>query len=93
MRNWFTEEFVTTSYTSCTIAREFKRRHRANLFGENASKFFTHVTEPVAISSAIAAPDAGEYSIPQHECPVATYSPFVPGTAPMTGMPSWVIGR
>ena len=51
------------------------------------------MTDPSATSSAIAAPDAGAFKMPQQECPVATYTFSVPGTLPMIGAPSAVTGR
>jgi hypothetical protein len=68
------------------------RAHVARL-GAKRSNPGTTVTFPSAMSSAIAAPDAGAFRMPQQECPVATYTFLVFGTLPMIGAPSLVTGR
>lgn len=55
-----------------------------NREGENGERS-TKEDLPSTISWLTAKPVAGALRMPQHECPVATYAPSTPDTAPATG--------
>jgi hypothetical protein len=48
---------------------------------------------PSMSNSAIASPVAGPFKMPQHPCPEAMNAPLTPGSSPITGIPSFVVGR
>mmetsp|Transcript_11098 Transcript_11098/g.22755 ORF Transcript_11098/g.22755 Transcript_11098/m.22755 type:complete len:122 (-) Transcript_11098:1194-1559(-) len=76
---------------SC-VEKQYRDYLRYGLSNPNTLKS-TCIVLPSINNSATASPVAGPFSIPQQPCPAATKAPLTPGTSPIKGTPSEVLGK